>query len=282
MVESKRDPLSGPVLPYGLPDDWPKAERPPSSLFGAAFLALLTIGLLAAAGWVTADGQPGTGFMLIVIAVYFGHLTAAGASRLRYPRHGRSPVLGVDDRGERGLTFAYARAPYYWQSAIVILTALGFAGGALGTAVMGPVGGWIIAAVAGLVAGSLTWFVVDFLRRAPGRVVLTPSGIYHRSHFAEYFTPWDAVSGVGVTTADPMIVVKADPSPDARQRRLSRRRNRSEEDFWPFIVIGAYSLGGNSRPVYRAIDFYLRHRERRSLLGTPEAITAATGTDRLY
>nr|GID88994.1 hypothetical protein Ade03nite_79180 [Actinoplanes derwentensis] len=104
----------------------------------------------------------------------------------------------------------------------------------------------------------------------PGRVVLTPAGVYHQSLTSESYTPWDAIYDVGVNSQLPLIVIRAHPSPNARHRARTRRPNRFEEGFRPSIVIGAPALGANARPVLRSLEHYLRHPENRNRLNTAD------------
>ncbi|MBG0565673.1 hypothetical protein [Actinoplanes aureus] len=273
MMQPTHDPFFRQAASAGLPDNWPHPARPLLLMFGGGYFILMTAGVLAGAGWAASAGDPVTAILLAAAAVYLGHLAGATLSHLRYPRRGGSPpMLGVDDHAEQGLTFTYARMPYYWLFSLLAMTVLVLVAAVIATAASGPPGGWIMAAVATAAIAYLVWYIAGVLHRAPGRVVLTPAGIYHRSLAAEYFTPWDAVYDVEVATDQPMIVIKAYPSPRARQNRFAGRRNRFEEQFLPFLVIGAYWLGANARPTYQALDHYLRHPEQRTVLNSTAAL----------
>ncbi|BEL01923.1 hypothetical protein Q0Z83_001140 [Actinoplanes sichuanensis] len=152
------------------------------------------------------------------------------------------------------------------------MTALVLAVVAIAIAADGTSAGRVMATLIGIAAVFLLWFVVALLRRAPGRVVLTPTGVYHRSLTSESYTPWDVIYDVGVNSRLPLIVIRAHPSPNARHRARTRRPNRFEEAFRPSIIIGVPALGANARPVLRSLEHYLRHPENRNRLNTPGAL----------
>jgi hypothetical protein len=257
--------------PTDVSDDWPRPHRTPQQTTALGILALLAAGALA--GLVTSTAAANsTGIVIFGGAtVYFGIATGAMLSQVRRPRGNPSPPkLGADDQGDPGLMYSYAWMPVVWLCAIVTMTALVLAVVAIAIAAGGTSAGWVTATPAGIGAFFLLWFAVALLRRAPGRVVLTPTGVYHRSLTSESYTPWDVIYDVGVSSQLPLIVIRAYPSPSARHRARARRPNRFEEAFRPSIVIGVPALGANARPVLRSLEHYLRHPENRNRLNTTD------------
>ncbi|MEU4235901.1 hypothetical protein [Actinoplanes sp. NPDC026619] len=182
----------------------------------------------------------------------------------------RPPAAGVTDQGEPGQAFRYARWPAYW----------GMAGLALGAAFMtlfavdlGQAGGaaWALAVVfAGFGLAAAACVVVE-LRLAPGMVVLTPTGIYHRASRHEHFVPWPAVTDVLATERRrmPCIIVRAAPADGIRLRRYLGPLAMADKPT--LMIIPTYWLGANAVPAYRAMRYYFEHPDERPALGAPHA-----------
>jgi hypothetical protein len=258
---------------YGVPDGWPRARPSTGTVLAAGFLAVLAAAGIAGAVWAAASGRATAAVLLAAAAVYLGHIAGLGVSVWRHPRRGRAPALGGTDRGEPGLAFTYARSPYYWLIAVLLLTALGLLGVTVVAAVTGTAAGWVIAVLALALAAVIGWFAAVVLRLAPGRLVLTPDGIYHRSLTFEHFVPWYAVYDVTAESGPgPMLVVKANPADGTRVRRYSGRLGTHAARLLPFVAVPAYWLGANAGRAYRATDHYFRHPDRRPELSSATAL----------
>lgn len=254
-----------------VPDGWPAARRSPLIVFTAGFFALAAAAALGGAAWAVASGEAAAAVLLMVGAVFAAHLAGLSISLSRRPRTpAGAGVPGVTERGERGLSFSYAAEPYYWLVAVLVLTTLVLIG--IGViAVAGSSSGWVFAVVCTLLSMFFVGFLVVVLRLAPGRIVLTPEGVFHRSLTFDHFVPWFAVYDVVAEPAEaPMVVVKAHPSDGTRLRRYIGRLGAYESQFLPFVVARAYWLGGNAVPAYQALAYYFRHPDRRADLATPE------------
>ena len=179
-----------------VPDGWPRPKRSGRLVFAVGYLSLFALGMLTGSVWAIRTDQTGAAVLLLLGAIGFGHLAGLAAGQLRLPRGRGHATVGTTDNGETGLAYAYAGAPYYWlltTLALVTLALIGVAG--LGILAAEPTG-WVIAALAAAGAGFLLWFLVMVVRRTPGRVVLTPTCVYHRSLTFEHFVPWWAVTEV--------------------------------------------------------------------------------------
>ncbi|MBB2947260.1 hypothetical protein FB565_007028 [Actinoplanes lutulentus] len=151
--------------------------------------------------------------------------------------------------------------------ALVTLFCVGFAVVMAGD---GSATGWILALVAAVFTVVVGWFLIVLLRLAPGTLVLTPSGIYHRSLVLEHFVPWDTVVDVEATDApQPWITVKALPSDGTRERRHTGRLHAFEGQALPFLVARTSWLGTNAVPAYQAIRYYFDHPDQRFQLHRP-------------
>ena len=248
------------------PAGWPGAgSRRRSGPVLFAVLTLLTLALTVAAidaGDVEQIALWGLGTLL------FGHLTGMSISFLRTPPPATGPpAAGLTERGERGLAFRYSRAAHYWLASLLVLLVVFFVMLAGAMARAGTAVGWLIAGVSALAVIFLLWFLVTTLRLAPGRVVLAPSGIYHRSLMFEHFVPWPAVTGVHPRAGRvPRIIVEASASPQTRERRYTGPFGAGIEGL-PSMVVRTYWLGANARPAYLALRHYHDHPAERPGLG---------------
>jgi hypothetical protein len=250
------------------PAGWPVPRRSAVRVLATVLLGLITvlIVVVAVAAAVTGDVVQAAAFG--AGAVLTGHVTAIGVTGLRRPRPaGGPPTAGVTDQGETGLAFPYARLPYYLLTVTLGLVALFAVGFAVVLAAGGGVTGWILTVLLGGFAVFVGWFLSVLLRLAPGTIVLTPSGIYHRSLVLEHFVPWEAVVDVQAREGpDTWITVRALPVDGTRERRHTGRLHAFEGGLLPFLVARTSWLGANAVPAYQAIRFYVDHPAQRSRL----------------
>jgi hypothetical protein len=250
------------------PDGWPKPARSPQRVLSVALFGVLTVIAVAVTVSAAAVGEVGQALIFGLGAVLFGHLTGMSVSSLRQPPPSdRRPSTGITDRGERGLAFPYSRWAYYWLSSVLVMIVLVAAGLAVGFAAQATAVGWAMAIVLAASALFLVGFLVVVLRLAPGTVVVTPTGIYHRSLALEHFVPWEAVVDVLAREGrTPWITVKAMPTSGTRERRYTGRLGAGAEGL-PFMIVRAYWLGANAVPAYRALKHYFHNPAERSRLG---------------
>ncbi|MGK5684861.1 hypothetical protein [Actinoplanes sp. URMC 104] len=249
------------------PEGWPRPKRSFRLVFAVGYLGLFAAGMLAGAVWAFTTDQFVAAVLLALGGIGFGHLAGLASSQLRAPSGRGHATTGTTDQGETGLAYAYAAAPYYWLLTTLGLVALALVGATFLGVLAGEVAGWVIAALAATGAAYLLWFLFTVARLAPGRVVLTPSGIYHRSLTFEHFVPWWAVTEV---VADqeihPVIAVKAY---QAEGTRRAGRFGTYEGQYFPIMVIRAYRLGANAVPAYEALHHYFHHPDDRARLSSP-------------
>jgi hypothetical protein len=252
------------------PEGWPAPRRTAVRVLSAVFLTVITlfIALVAIAAVVTGDVLQVVVFGLS--AILGVHITGIAITGMRSPRPAADVrAIGETDLGETGLAFQYARQPYYWLTVTLAIVALLSAGFAVTMARQGTATGWILAVIGGAFAVFVGWFLVVLLRLAPGAMVLTPTGIYHRSLVLEHFVPWDAVVDIQAQqTANPWITIKALPTGETRERRHTGRLGAFEGQALPFMVARTYWLGANALAAYQALKYYLEHPSERSKLTT--------------
>jgi hypothetical protein len=253
-----------------LPQGWPRSRPTAKIISSTGLMALFTVGALAGAGIAAASGQAGPAVLLVLAAMYFGLFVGLGISLSRRPAQVQPPrVVGRTDLGDPGLLIPYAHGPYYWAISVTLVSALGLAGIAVIFALAGSAGALVVAVISAIFAVVLGWIGIVFIRLAPGRLVLTPDGIYHRSLTFEHYVPWFAVYAVSAETgATPMLAIKAHPSDGTRLHRYTGRLGAFEATFIPFIVARTYWLGGHATYAYRTADHYFRHPDLRSELAT--------------
>jgi hypothetical protein len=249
------------------PDGWPKPHRSAGRVLSVAGFTLLA---LVAATVVIGDAVSENVAQALVFAVpalLFAHLAGMAVSIVRHPAPStQPPTAGVTDQGERGLAFGYSRWAYYWLSAVLVLAVLVSVELAVGFAQDGTTVGWVMAGVLAASDLFLGWFLTIMLRLAPGVLVLTPTGIYHRSLALEHFVPWEAVVDVLAREGrTPWITVKAMPTSGTRERKYTGRLGPGGEGL-PFMIVRTYWLGANAVPAYLALKQYLNHPAERSKL----------------
>ena len=253
-----------------LPPGWPRNRPTAKIIASTALMSLFNLGALVGAGVAATSGQPGAAVVLALAAAYLGHFVGLGLSLSRRPAQVTPPrAVGRTELGDPGLEIPYARGPYYWSISVTLLSAFAFAGITVIFALAGSPGALVVAVISAIFAILLGWIAVVFLRLAPGRLVLTPDGIYHRSLTFEHYVPWFAVYAVSAETGDtPMLAIKAHPSDGTRLRRYTGRLGAFEATFIPFIVARTYWLGGHATYAYQTTEHYFRHPGLRPELAT--------------
>ncbi|GGL00911.1 hypothetical protein [Mangrovihabitans endophyticus] len=294
------------------PAAWPQPHRSADrvlAVVGFVLLALLTAVLAVAAA---VAGDIVMAIVLLLATVMFGHVAGLALSTLRRPAPPagwsapsagwsapsagwsapsagpvfagassagrRVPSAGLIDEPEAGMAFRYARSAYYWFTVVLAFGVVFAAAFMIGLARVGTAAAWVMAAVFAGCGLLIAWYLTVVLRLAPGVVVLTPTGIYHRSLAIEHFVPWEAVVGVLARQGrTPWITVKTSPTapaaptaqaaPAAQAAQTRERRHAGalspDAQFLPFMVIRAYWLGANAGPAYQAIKHYAEHPNER-------------------
>ncbi|MFI1990268.1 hypothetical protein [Actinoplanes sp. NPDC020271] len=207
------------------PSPWRDHEPSPRLVHAAVGTGLLSVLILAAGVWSLILRDPSAALACGVAVLVLGHLFGLLLRLWVHPYNtgDRMRIAGIDD-GTPGLTFGYSGRLYYWYAGFLSLLAVAqlalvvsgspLTAGASFTGVL-LTGALII----GVLFTGAALFVL--LRRAPGRLALTPDGIYHHGVWAQQFLPWQAISTIapGEHAHIPVIGVPAVPSPDTRTRR---------------------------------------------------------------
>jgi hypothetical protein len=256
------------------PAAWTKYRLPLWLRVSMGLVALMTLGLAAEAAWLAWTGQPAGGVPLAAAAIYLGHVVGLSTRVWWTPRSPRQPgTLTTTPDGTTGVRFGYSGWPYYWLTAIVVMTALVVLVVALGAALSATLVGVVVAVVLGVLVLWMGWCLITVLRLAPGSLIVSPTGVDHRSLTSTCFIPWRAIVAV---TADwigtPIIAVKAFPSAATRVRRYLGRFGSGELQFWPIMVIRTGWLASDPTIVYHALWFYHAHPELRGELAAPDAL----------
>lgn len=258
MLPNQQDPPAG----------WPRAHRSVLRVLSAAGFVVLTLVAAAVTAAAIVAGDVADAFIFGAGTVVLAHLVGMSINIMQRPRPAdRPPVADVNDRGEAGVAFRYAFWPYYWLTVLFALFTLGALAFAVVLAIQETHTGWVLVAVGLAAAVLIGWYLVVLLRLAPGKIVLTSTGIYHRSLFLEHFVPWEAVVDVQAREApSPWITVKALPTNRTRERRHTGRIGGFEGQALPFLIARTQWLGANALPAYRAIRYYFEHPEERPKL----------------
>jgi hypothetical protein len=266
---------SAPPAPTG----WTARRFSAGFVLSLGFLALVTACLAGGAAWAFNDGQPVPGILLGAGAAYIGHLVGFGWRVLRGARPtSRAPTLTATPDGG-GVKFAYSAWPYYWLTAVLLLTELGLL--AVVIAIMAASGtplGIALAVITTALAVGMGWFLVTMLRRAPGSIVLTQAGVHHNGLTFTHFVPWHSIVGVAAEWLNtPIILIRAVPAEDTRVRRHAGRLGSAAElRFLPYLVAFTYWLATNPATAYHTLAYYHTHPDQRPELATPAALNRIT------
>lgn len=221
------------------PSAWTQHRLPVWLKLSTGFMVVLAVGLAAEAAWLAWAGRSLSGAPLAVAALYLGHVVASG-TRFWWPRQ-RSSRLGTlttGPDGVTGVTFRYLAWAYYLVTTVLVMSELVAIAAALGGALSATVAGTVAAIVIGALVLVIGWVLVTMLRLAPGKVILSPAGVYHRGLTSAHFIPWHAIVAVSAGwLGTPIISVKATPSPDTQVRRYLGRFGSGEVQFPPIMVI---------------------------------------------
>jgi hypothetical protein len=270
---------NGPVgercgLPLPEPTGW-TGQRPSGLVkFGVGYLALMVLVLIAVAVGGFVLGDAATGILVAAAAVYMFHVVGFAASAQWPPRRRQATgTAGTAPDGEPGVRFRYSAWPYYWLIALLLLTVLGLLAMAAIAAATATLAGVVIGVAVAVVAALIAWFLVTVVRLAPGAVILTPSGVWHRSLTFNQFVPWQDITQVmSGRIGVPVIVAEATPAPDIRIRRYTGRFGTRELRYLPSVVVNAYWLGADPTSVYHALSYYQAHPELCAELATPDGL----------
>jgi hypothetical protein len=237
------------------------------------FVAFMTVGMAAEAAWLVWTGQPAAGVPLAAGAIYLGHVVGLSTCFWWTRRRSRPGTLTTTPDGTTGVRFSYSGWPYYWLTAILVMTELVAVVVTVAVALSATVLGGVLAVIVGVVALWIGWFLVTMLRLAPGGIIVSPSGVHQRSLTSIHFIPWYAIVAV---TADwigtPIIAVKAFPSADTWVRRYLGRFGSGEVQFLPIMVIRTGWLASDPTTVYHALSCYHAQPDLRAELATPDAL----------
>jgi hypothetical protein len=189
---------------------WRDHEPSPRLVHAAVGSGLLAVLVAAAGVWSVILRDTSAALACGLAVLVLGHLFGLLLNLWVRPHNtgGRMRIAGIDD-GSPGLTFAYSGRLYYWYASFLTLLTLAQVAVAFDAP---PV-------AAGALLTGAALFVL--LRHAPGRLALTPDGIYHHGVWTQQFVPWQAVREItaGEHAHIPIIAVPAVPAPETRTRR---------------------------------------------------------------
>jgi hypothetical protein len=256
------------------PAGWTKQRLPMWHNFSMGFVALTALGMAAEAAWLAWAGRPASGVPLAAGAIFLGHVVGLSTRVWGTRRRSSRPSsLTVMPDGTNAVTFPYSAWPYYWLTAILVMTELVALAATVGFALSATAVGVVLAAVVGVVAMAVGWFLVTMLRLAPGKLVLSPTGVDHRSLTSTHFIPWSAIVAIfAAWVGTPVIAVKAFPSEETRVRRYLGRFGSGEVQALPLMVIRTVWLATDPTIVYHALSFYHAHPGLRAELATLAAL----------
>ncbi|WP_436519926.1 hypothetical protein [Actinoplanes sp. HUAS TT8] len=189
------------------PSPWRDYEPSPRLVHAAVGSGLLSILVLAAGVWSLILRDAGAALACGVAVLILGHLFGLMLNLWVHPQNtgDRMRIAGIDD-GTPGLTFSYSGRLYYWYAGFFLLLTVALAVSGLPLTI-------------GAVPTAAALFIL--LRHAPGRLALTPDGVYHHGVWTQQFIPWQAIREIsaGEHAHIPIIGVPAVASPDTRTRR---------------------------------------------------------------
>lgn len=256
------------------PAGWTRQRLPVWLKFSLGFVALMAVGLAAEAAWLFSTGQFAAGAPLAAAAVLLGHVVGL-AARVWWPRRrsSRASTLTATPHGTKGVTFTYSAWPCYWVTALLVMIGLVLLAVTVGAALSATIAGVVLAVALGVLAMMVGWFLATMLRLAPGRLIVSPAGVDHRSLTSTHFIPWSAIAAISAEwLGTPVIAVKAFPSPGTRVRRYMGRFGSGEVQALPLMLIRTAWLATDPTTVYHALSFYHAHPDLRDELATPAAL----------
>ncbi|GLY33349.1 hypothetical protein [Kineosporia sp. NBRC 101731] len=125
----------------------------------------------------------------------------------------------------------------------------------------------LLVVVCFVVAGFLLWLCLFIIRRGRGALVLTPSGVYHRTGLTDQFTPWDTITDVRARNGPaPSFVIEFALTADLRARS-SLGRLGDDVRTLPRIVCPAATFRSQTVPAYRTVRYYFENPDRRHKIG---------------
>ena len=274
-MSAQNSPVGGRFgAPLPEPTGWTGRRSSGLFKFSVGYLALMVLVLNVIAIGAFISGDAATGILVAAGAVYLFHVVGFAASTRWAPRRGQETgTAGTAPDGERGVRFRYSAWPYYWLIVLLLLTDLGLLAIAAIAATTATLVGVVIGVAAAALAALIAWFLVAVVRMAPGAVVLTPSGVWHRSLTFSQFVPWQDITQVmSGRIGVPVIVAEATPAPDIRIRRYTGQFGTRELRYLPSVMVPAYWLAADPTSVYHALSHYPAHPELRAELSTSDGV----------
>lgn len=270
------------MLPW--PPQWPKPQRV-KYVLTVAFLGVFGCVGVAAGVSIFRPGFTDNRAYLLALAppLLFGASAIVILTRLRL--RGRSTTAvrigSTDDTGERGLVIPYSHAlaatyvlvcattlALFVVIAVVTLLAL---------AAPGPTDMSLVAQAAICLAfvAYLAWTLIEATRRrlTAGAVILTPSGVYHRSWAFDSYLPWD--QAVSVSAGQPggqWITLAAYGNAHPRIQRRSLLWKQPEYKLAPHTAIQGMYLAIDPGLAFHSLRFYHTNPAARAELGTDAAV----------
>ncbi|MCE7011837.1 hypothetical protein LWC34_54850 [Kibdelosporangium philippinense] len=244
---------------------------------GLAWLALLALVAFASAGVAATGEMTGAVKYLLLFGVLFVIIIVVGFdSRINLRKHGASAIR---NQSGAGLVIPYSRIGFIGSALMMVMLVVIFAAASYDFArnVEGDVTSPIAAAIVfGLIAAFFATYPLQIVtgKIARGKVILTPSGIEHRSWGYQSRLSWDDVVHVSAINGDgPQIWLRANSGAveTTRFARIWGGRPRDNSG----IAIEGKNLFVDPALVYRMVSFYVSNRTARTELGAEAALQRA-------
>lgn len=107
--------------------------------------------------------------------------------------------------------------------------------------------------------------------RRPGRLALTPGGLYGESRFAHAFAPWDSIAGVGrshISRSEMITVDVTDASRLETSGGIAWLKGLNQSMGMPDLAFPTSLLGSRAGALEKAIAHYVAHPEARPRIGS--------------
>jgi hypothetical protein len=269
-------------LPW--PEAWP-AKQGLWMLLGIGFLALLAAVMV---GLAIAGEREGDRAMTIIgsstAAILILVVAGAAPVHLRMRRRTRTGVITArtTGTGEAGVSMPNSSWLFVWSVALMVMVA-GCAA-AVAFVVTTTEGAFsharsLVLLVVGTAAALYgAWFILEVARGkiARGGVVLSPSGVGHRSLFHEEFVGWrDVLDVVPGYDRGPIIALVA--APHAVRRRLTTRLALRRRLPPGVVEIRGTTLAVDPALLLHALTYYRARPDARSELATSVGLQRISG-----
>jgi hypothetical protein len=262
-----------PTLPR--PAEWPSQGglKEYSAVVLAASLGVVSVPI--GFGFV-AIGEPGGLKYALLFAVIF-LLTALLGYWTRFRRGGDLRTVRFDDKP--GTEVRYSSFAFWTQvvliallAAVFLLASVDFHLGIPSGEVTAPQAAVVVFGLIGLVLASPLALVAAG-RLRPGKLVLSPQGIYQRGMTFSSFLPWESLAGVkAVYNGRPYVLLIAYSNAPWERQQLVKLWKVDKLPPTPMIEVNCMSMAIDPDLLYWLLKFYVENPAARGELGTEDAV----------